>query len=246
MTQDTGYERVAHLYDLFDNKPNIDFFHHYASQAEQVLDVGAGTGRIAVPLARRGAKLVCVEPSPAMRQEFKRKLAQHPDVAARIQLIAADARSFDAGRTFPMAFLSGVFDHFLDDTQRRAALTNIARHLVPSGLLVLDVFLGLMVDSSLSPAGTVDVAHSEIRRFVGGTILPDNRKETLLVFEVYRHGQLVERIEERSLVGITDREGVHRVLAQSGFEVRQEWGSYQFASYQPGAELLIVEAAKAS
>jgi SAM-dependent methyltransferase len=166
----TGYESSAHLYDLFDQKPNFEFFYHYAAQAGEILDIGAGTGRIALPLAEGDVRVTCIEPSPAMRLR--------PDLAARIRLFAADARSFDAGRTFPAAFLSGTFDHFLDDEERRSSLVNIARHLVPDGLLVFDVFLGLMVDSPLAPAGRATKGDREVRRLVGGRILPNNTMET--------------------------------------------------------------------
>lgn len=119
---------------------------------------GRGTGRIAIPLARRGADVCCVEPSPAMRAEFRRKLAGEPGLQARITLIPEEASSFDARRTFPAAFLSGSFDHLLDDEERLAALRNINRPLVVGGVLVFDLFLGLMEDAPLAPAGTVQTA----------------------------------------------------------------------------------------
>jgi len=46
-----------------------------------------------------------------------------------------------------------------------------------------------------------------------------------LVFEVYEDGALIERIEARSLVGITGRAAMHRLLKLAGFSVRQEWGA---------------------
>lgn len=234
--ENTGYEVSAHLYDLFDQKPNVEFFYHYAAQAGEILDIGGGTGRIAIPLAERGVCVTCIEPSQAMRRR--------PDLATRIRLIAADARSIDAGRTFPAAFLSGTFDHFLDDEERRASLVNIARHLVPDGLLVFDIFLGLMKDSPLAPAGRATVGEAEVRRFVGGRILPSSIMETHLLFEVYRGDVLLERIVERSLVGITTRDGVHQILAETGFAVQRKWSSYGFAPYKAGDPLLIVEGVK--
>jgi SAM-dependent methyltransferase len=245
MPEHAGYEKSAHLYDLFDRKENVEFFSRYASQAGEILDVGAGTGRIAVPLARQGIRVTCVEPSPAMRCEFEKKLRAEPALLERITLIAGDARSFNLGRTFPAAFLSGCFDHLLDDGERRAALANVGRHLVTGGLLVFDVFLGLMQDAPLSPAGEVRIGEREIRRLVGGQVLPGRRKETVLVFETYERGALVERIiEERSLVGLTDRESIHRLLTASGFAVRQEWASYDREPFCAGDALLIVEAVR--
>ena len=161
---DRSYGKSAHLYDLFDRKENVEFFYRYGARAGEVLDVGAGTGRIAIPLAERGVKLCCVEPSPAMRREFEKKLARRPELRDAIHLVAGDARSFDVGRTFPAAFLSGCFDHFLDEEERLASLRNVGRHLVTGGVLVFDVFLGLMEDAPLSPAGRAEVGDREIRR----------------------------------------------------------------------------------
>jgi SAM-dependent methyltransferase len=242
MSEHAGYEKSAHLYDLFDRKENVDFFYHYAAKAGEILDIGAGTGRIAISLARRGVKICCIEPSPAMRRELEKKLPEEPNLRERITQVDGDAGSFDLGRTFPAAILSGSFDHLLDDEKRLSALRNISRHLVCGGVLVFDVFLGLMGNSPLAPAGVARAGAREIRRFVGGGMLPDKRKETLLIFEVYEDGKLAERIEERSLVGITSREDIHGLLNISGFEVRQEWSSYDFKPFQEGDPLLIVEA----
>lgn len=244
MQKQTGYENSAHLYDLFDRKENIDFFSHYAAKVGEILDIGAGTGRIAIPLARRGLKVHCVEPSQAMRSEFERKLQAEPQLRALITVVSGEARSFNLGRTFPAALLSGSFDHLLDEDERLSALRNINRHLSMRGVLVFDLFLGLMKDAPLSPAGVVYTADGEIRRLVSGRMLPGQRKETCLVFEVYKKGELVERIEERSLVGITDREAVHGLLKQAGFDVQGEWGDYDFKPYQAGDSLLNVEAIK--
>lgn len=239
-----GYEKSAHLYDLFDQKANIEFFYLYASRAKEVLDIGAGTGRIALALAKHGVKVVCIEPSPAMRRQFEMKLARQPDLSAYIHLAAGRADSFNLCRMFATAFLSGSFDHFLDDEERTSSLANIARHLDTGGTLVFDVFLGLMGDSPLSPAGSIKQGTTEYRRFVGGKVLSEGRKETQLVFEAYQDGRLTERIEEISLVGITTRQEIHRLLAETGFAVRREWSDYDFTPYREGARLLIVEARK--
>lgn len=244
MVHDSGYEKCAHLYDLFDTKNNIEFFLHYATQAKEILDVGAGTGRIAIPLAQKGIKVFCVEPSPAMRREFLKKLGQRRDFSEKIRLIVGDAASFDLGRTFPAAFFSGSFDHFLDDRERLSSLTNINKHLDQDGKLVFDLFLESTKGKQLSPAGTVKKNNLEYRRFVGGNLLPDGKKEVLLAFEIYENGKLIERIEERSLVGIIDRDNLHRLLREAGFEVKREFNNYDFTKFQNGDSLLIVEAIK--
>jgi FkbM family methyltransferase len=244
-TEDRGYEQSARFYDLFDRKANLEFFYHYAARGQAALDVGAGTGRIAIPLAERGVQVCCIEPSPDMRAQFEQKIAREPLLKERIRIIPGEAHNFNVSETFPCAYLSGTYDHFLDDEVRLESLTNIARHLRPNGVLVFDVFLRLMAETPLSPAGKAVLGDGrQVQRFVGGKVLPGKRKVTYLVFEVYENGELIKRIEERSMVGITTREEIHRALAQVGFEVRQEWGNYDFTTFKQGNKLLIVEAVK--
>ena len=242
MTLNKGYEKCAHLYDLFDTKENIEFFYHYASESGEILDIGAGTGRIAIPLAEKGIKVFCIEPSPAMRKEFIRKISKRKKLLANIMLIDSNAISFKLNRTFPAAFLSGCFDHLLDDRERFLALSNIGKHLRPNSKLIFDVFLGMMKDSPLSPSGKVTEGETEYRRYVGGKILSNKKRETILVFEKYIHGKLVDRIEEHSLVGIINRNNIHDLLKKTGFQLTKEFANYDFIRYKQGDPLLIVEA----
>jgi SAM-dependent methyltransferase len=244
LAHDTGYEKCAHLYDLFDTKENIEFFLHYGSEAGEILDIGAGTGRIAFALAEKDVKVFCVEPSPAMHEQFEKKLRTHPELAENIRLIGGNASSFDFKRTFPAAILSGSFDHFMDDHERVSSLRNIAKHLKAGGMLVFDVGLGFMDDSPLKPAGQVDLGDKHYRRFVSRKRLPDGKLDWLLIYEVYQSGKLIERIEEHSQCGTIDRAKLHRLLEETGFEIKKEFGDWDFKEYEEGNLFLIVEAMK--
>jgi SAM-dependent methyltransferase len=242
MNQKSGYEKCAHLYDLFDTKQNIDLFLGYAQKAGEILDIGAGTGRIAIPIAEYGIKVTCVEPSPAMRNVFMQKLKALAHLSNRITVLGGDAWSFALNRRFPAALLSGTFDHFLSDQEREASLLNIRRYLQKDGILVFDVFLGLMKNSKLKPAGEACRGKSVYRRFVGSKVLQNGTIDTLLRFEIYESGKLVDTIEEHSFAGIVDRQTVHSLLDRTGFSLRKEYGDYDATSYRTGDALLIIEA----
>jgi SAM-dependent methyltransferase len=239
-----SYEKTAHLYDFFDQKGNIGFFCRFASRFSEVLDIGSGTGRTAIPLAQRGTKVCCIEPSPAMRREFMKKLREKDSVVENILLIGGDAGSFSLKRVFPAAFMSGVFDHLLDDAWRLRVLGNISRHLGPKGILVFDVSTVSSRNNPLTQAGTCRIVGKEYRRYVGSKMITKNTKQIKLVFEGYDSGRLVEHIEECGMVGVIDREKILDLLHRSGFIVLNEYGDYDFTRYQEGKELLLIEASK--
>ncbi|MGI4800216.1 MAG: methyltransferase domain-containing protein [Janthinobacterium lividum] len=105
-----------------------------------VLDVGAGSGRDSAWLAARGADVVAVEPSGAMRDEAGR---YHPDANIRwvddtLPLLAATTR---LGLSFDLILLSSVWQH-VAPSDRPRALRKLVALLKPGGLLILTLRLG--------------------------------------------------------------------------------------------------------
>jgi SAM-dependent methyltransferase len=239
-----GYEKSAHLYDLFDTKDNIPFFLDYGLAAGEILDIGAGTGRIAIPLAEEGVRIFCVEPSPAMRAVFEEKLSSRNDLKQKITLFEGEAKNFDLGRTFQAAYLSGTFDHFVNHEDRMGSLLNIRKHLCTGGMLIFDVFIGLMQDMPLSPAGEVVRGNRVYQRSFASKVLPENRLEVELVYEILENETVINRIEERSLAGMVDRRKIHELLKRTGFEVEAEFGNYQRDPFQEQDGILIMQAVR--
>ena len=82
-----GYDKVSGIYDLFADQVTLDFYTRFGSGFGEVLDIGAGTGRIAIALARKGTRVIAVEPSPAMAGEFRSKLDREAALKGLITLI---------------------------------------------------------------------------------------------------------------------------------------------------------------
>ena len=109
-----------------------------------ILDLGAGTGRIAIHLAESGCNVWCVEPSPAMMREFEKKLDATPKLNDKIHLKLTDSLHLQFDKKMDLAILSGTFDHFMDNSERIQALKNVHVHLKKNGILIFDVYLGLL------------------------------------------------------------------------------------------------------
>lgn len=107
-----------------------------------VLEVGCGTGRLSIPLARAGVEVWAVDVSEAMLGQLRAKLAMEPsDIRARVRFIHQDATALDLpGGSARLAILPfNVLMLIPDDVPERRALNAVARHLAPGGGFALDV-----------------------------------------------------------------------------------------------------------
>jgi SAM-dependent methyltransferase len=141
-------DALARLYDLdlVDDPGDLDLYLALAARTGgPILELAAGTGRLAIPLAAAGHDVTAVDVDPAMLGRARARLgAAAPAVADRLTLVGADLIGLDlpTAGTFGLAFI-GLNSLFLLATReaQREALRTLARHLGPGGLAVVDIWL---------------------------------------------------------------------------------------------------------
>ena len=146
MHDDDGYfdERVAARYDesgeiaeMFDPAvvdPVVDLLVELAGRG-RALELGIGTGRIALPLAQRGVPVHGIELSNAMAARLRAKPGGE-DIGVTI----GDFATTTVEGTFSVAYL--VFNTILNLTTQAAQVAcfrNVAAHLEPGGCFVIEV-----------------------------------------------------------------------------------------------------------
>ena len=136
------YDVFARFYDLdtegFD--ADLPFWVNLARRTGgPILEVGCGTGRVLLPLARAGLSVVGVDVSPSMLAIAHDKIAQAGQ-STRITLVEADALTLQLKRRFNLAFIAlNSFGHFFEPGAAERVLERINANLVPNGLLALDL-----------------------------------------------------------------------------------------------------------
>jgi len=104
------------------------------SCGRRMLDLGCGTGRLAIPLARRGKEVTGIDRSRAMLAYAKDK-AGH----LAIRWVEGDFRNFDLGREFDLIIACGhAFQALLTEADQRTFLRCARRHLADGGRLAFD------------------------------------------------------------------------------------------------------------
>ncbi|HEX2044573.1 MAG TPA: class I SAM-dependent methyltransferase [Gaiellaceae bacterium] len=137
------YDAIARLYDPWSRSvtEDVDFYVAEARKAGgPVVELGVGTGRIAVPTARRGVRVIGVDSSRGMLEVCRRRALdagvdelvdlrlgdlRRPPVTERVRLVTAPFRSLL---------------HLASDEERHEALAAALGLLEPGGRLVFDVF----------------------------------------------------------------------------------------------------------
>jgi demethylmenaquinone methyltransferase/2-methoxy-6-polyprenyl-1,4-benzoquinol methylase len=110
----------------------------YVQEGTRMLDVGAGTGTLALMAAARGATVTGIDVSAPMLAEAERKRRESP-VGERVTLLEAGVAEMDTaleGMTFDLVTASLVMSELSGDEQRYA-LAQVASLLVPGGRLVV-------------------------------------------------------------------------------------------------------------
>jgi SAM-dependent methyltransferase len=165
MPSDHFGERVAARYDessaeMFEPAvvdPAVDFLAGLAGGGA-ALELGVGTGRIALPLARRGVRVHGIDLSEAMVARLRAKPG-----AERVGVTIGDFATTTVDGTFSVAYL--VFNTIMNLTTQDgqvACFRNVAAHLRPGGCFVVEV--GVPALQRLPPGETVRPFHVSATR----------------------------------------------------------------------------------
>lgn len=137
------YDAIAALYDPWSRSVTEDVAFYVAEARKargRVVELGVGTGRIAVPTAAAGVPVIGVDSSPAMLAVC-REHAERAGVAALLDLRLGDLRDPPVAERVPLVtcpFRSYL--HLGSDADRLQALSAARDLLLPGGRLVFDVF----------------------------------------------------------------------------------------------------------
>ena len=228
--------------------------------AGPVLELGAGTGRITIPIAEDGIRVTALDLDAGMLDKLRQKAAAlSPDVAARISVHQGDMRSFTLGDRYALVAIPfRAFLHNVTPDDQLATLRSAHAHLRPGGELALNVFhpsLEYMAANAGASAGvwrwratsTLDgggfVVYSDTTRY--DTV--KQRLKSMIRTEEFGADGALQRTDMMHLeLAYLYPSDLESLLEQAGFQLLRMSGDFHGRPFERDGDELVIEARRRS
>ncbi len=224
----------------------MEFYRELALQSgNKALEVGVGTGRVAISLAKAAVTVVGIDNSVHMLRVAREKLAKETEaVRRRVILKKGDMRNFELKQTFPFVYIpASTFDHNITVEEQKRTLNCVYEHLEKNGTFAFDLEQATphkpraswWTDRKDIEGGRMVVRSTFTRR--------DMTKHACsldLFFDVYKNGKLLERYHEYGEVAIISKDEVTKLLEENGFRVESIYGDFNKSRYRNDSPRVVL------
>jgi ubiquinone/menaquinone biosynthesis C-methylase UbiE len=245
-----GWDTYAPFYDWENartlGRRDVPFWSRIAGRAAgRVLELGCGTGRVSLPLAKAGIALVGIDRSAPMLGRATRRAGALRRVAGGVTFVRGDIRAlpFAAGRFSMVLAPYGILQSLLAERDLAATLESVCRVLTPGGTfgidLVPDVPNWREYDNRVQLRGrAAGGAHLTLIESVRQD--PRRRLTTFNQCYIERRGrQTVEHQFALTFRTLSVRQMTRR-LERTGFEVEAVLGDYRGRAWDERSDVWII------
>jgi SAM-dependent methyltransferase len=130
------------LYDLLygDVTEDIELYLKLTEKYEKILEYGAGTGRITIPLINAGHRLVALDLEDVMLEKLKNKIINNPKLINNIEIVHADMATYCSNEKFDCIIIPLTsFNYLTTLNQQKNCIENISNNLKENGIVILEL-----------------------------------------------------------------------------------------------------------
>lgn len=249
-----GWDEYAPFYDWENaqtvGRRDVAFWTRLAAvQQGAVLELGCGTGRITVPVAREGARIVGVDRSAEMLDRGRQRL-RRARLTSVASLVRGDIRAlpFRARPGFSLVMAPyGILQSLTREADLRAALTSVHRVLKRGGTFGVDLVPDLPQWSEYDRRVSLQGARGRSTRVTLIETVRQDQRRGLTIFDheyVERQGRH-RRVHRFSLTFRTlSVPQMRRRLEAAGFEISAVLGDYRGGPWDRRSDVWMILARK--
>ena len=231
--------------DYYDESPivqqrsqDVAFYCHAAREiGDPVLELGCGTGRIIMALAKMGKRVTGLDLSERMLDRAaKKRAALNKEERERVHLVQADMSKFDLGEKFRLIIIPfRPFQHLLEVRDQMDCLGRVRKHLMPGGRLMLDVFQVdaerihdpvHMREALVAEYKSADGRQVRISERVAAFHRAEQRNDVEMIYSVAHPDGCKERLVFAWPLRYFFRYEVEHLLVRCGFRLTAEYGNF--------------------
>jgi len=256
------FDSWAEWYDVLYSVAPVAEVAMYVELARQfggpVLEIGVGTGRVAIPTTQAGIDVVGADISEAMLAKAAAKHGSGEAGLGHLELIRADMRNLDLGpgRRFPLITLPSRTLLLAGDAgSQRQTLERGAAYLAPGGRLVFNIFNPnpeLLAENSDEPFLWAKTVHPETgsRCLLWAENHFDSETQTnrgVQIVEVLDdHGEVAERVSFDVTIRYLFASEAHEMLEAAGLQVEAMYGDFDLSAFDEDSPEMIFVARRPS
>jgi len=246
------YDRFAWLYDIEYNNivEDVPFYIELFRDIEgSILELGCGTGRLLIPLARENHKVTGLDISQKMLDIARKKISAEPlEIVERISIVKGDMRNFELETLFGGVLIAfNSFMHLLTIEDQDRCLEGVYKHLLHRGRFIISV-------ANMSPEVLeshkesyyhnslfwIDKWKSYLQKYETRLIDPVHQIIKLNVFYdlIDRYGRITRYVREMLLRYFTRYE-MERMFIMHRFKIEALYGDYDFSSFREDSPYMI-------
>ena len=242
---DDAFTSIAPFYDLDFEEYHDDasfYARLAANHGSEVLELGCGTGRVTIPLARAGLTVTGVDINEAML-----KIARDRSKGLSVDYRRGDMTDLNLGRTFDLVTIPlGSVQHLASSDDLVATLEVVARHLGQGGVGVVDVESPHSDDFQVGP---LPVVEHWTKPWQGGSVTKvvavephpsEGMKWITWHFDVADRDGRLRRVNAAFSFRTITLDELHLAGRLAGLRIIARFGDYEFTPYHDGAERLVV------
>jgi len=220
------------------------YLEHARRGGAPILELGCGTGRILIPLAQAGFRIVGIDLYAPMLRVAGEKITQLGEVVRRrIKLIQADMSQFSLKQRFNMVYISANTIFQLSHQKQRACLECAHDALNPGGMILIDCESPGSMSTALECVGMlnrVDDYHDvSVRSWISYVDLAARLMKVKT--EVTKKSDNRRHTYNQTLHWL-DKAEMERLLAEFGFRVTHIYGDWDMRSFSDGDHRMIFAA----
>jgi len=249
------YIRNGYFYDL-DHRDNliddIPFYIDYSQKySGHILELGCGTGRVSIELAKSGFLVTGIDLSKEMLKVYMEKIEKLPqDIKNRIIIEQRNMTNFNFDNKFSLIIAPfRVFQALTKDDDIKNCLTCINRHLEENGVFIVNVFRpNKILDESWVSDENVQWEQEDPR--TGNYVIKKDVREKIdtvnqiiypkFIYEIKDKNGNIEKIIEELELKYYYYDQLKNLLEENNFIVTEEYGWYDKSTIVNGRELIMI------